>query len=147
MIPKKPVLGLDPRMEPGFRTRSCSNEKPRLRSNSIELDRSLGPQRSQRRELAAANLVVRDGIATLPQHRPQRTVVDKKVEPAHRGSAAEINAAIVGAAEEFGEVAIYAHVVSFRTAAWVAAVVARHHVSQSIAGAGRLPCFDAARSR
>jgi hypothetical protein len=29
MIPKKPVLGLDPRMDAGFRIRSCSNAKSR----------------------------------------------------------------------------------------------------------------------
>src|ERR1700758_3418973 len=100
-----------------------------------------------------ADSIVADGTANLPQHRAQRAAVDKKVEPAHRGSPAEIDAGLVGAAEKFREVAIYAHVampkslcpcryacvVCLRRAACVAAVVARHHVSHSIAGAGRLP--------
>src|ERR1700720_546468 len=40
MIPKKPALGLDPRVGTGFRIRSCSNKNSGLRSDSIELDRS-----------------------------------------------------------------------------------------------------------
>src|SRR5580700_2758821 len=55
-----------------------------------------------------ADFIVGDGTASLPQHRAQRTMVVKKVEPAHRASAAEIDAGVAGTAEKFGEVAIYA---------------------------------------
>src|SRR5580698_4551162 len=42
MIPKKPALGLDPRVDTGFRIRSRSNIDSRPWSDSIELDHGLG---------------------------------------------------------------------------------------------------------
>jgi hypothetical protein len=36
MIPKMPVLGLDPRMDAGFRKRSCSTKMPERQSIQYE---------------------------------------------------------------------------------------------------------------
>jgi hypothetical protein len=42
VIPKKPVTGLDPVLEIGFRTRSCATGKSMVRSDSVAVDRGLG---------------------------------------------------------------------------------------------------------
>jgi hypothetical protein len=45
MIPKKPALGLDPRVGTGFRKRSCFNNKIERDDDSKKSHRALGASR------------------------------------------------------------------------------------------------------